>query len=106
MSAGGEWPQASWEFDAIEAERPDRTSSATTRASRSGSIDASIVWLRSILPRRDGSEAGLPLGETPAAEKADSSRLPILSTESRLPTRSATSSKGSRSCVATAAMGA
>ena len=104
MSAGGEWPQASCEFDAMEADRPDLTSSATTLASRSGSIEASIVWFRSILPRRDGSEAGRPLGETPAALKALSSRLPILSTLSKLPTLSATSSKGSLSAAATAAI--
>ena len=41
---------------------------------------ASIVWLRSMEPRREGSEAGRPDGETPAAEKADSSNDPILST--------------------------
>mmetsp|Transcript_5370 Transcript_5370/g.13499 ORF Transcript_5370/g.13499 Transcript_5370/m.13499 type:complete len:255 (+) Transcript_5370:1280-2044(+) len=104
VRAGGEWPQASWLFDAIDAERPLRTSSATTLASRSGNILASMVWFRSMEPRRDGSDLGWPLGETPAAEKADSSRLPILSTLSNEPTRSATSSKGSRSCVATAAM--
>ena len=55
-------------------------------------------------PRRDGSDLGLPDGETPAALKALSSNDPILSTESSEPTRSATSSKGSRSCVATAAI--
>ena len=89
----------------MEALLPLLTSSATTRASRSGNILANIVWFRSILPLLEGSDLGWPLGETPAAEKADSSNEPILSTESRLPTRSATSSKGSRSCVATAAMG-
>ena len=104
VKAGGEWPQASCELDAMEAERPDLTSSATTLASRSGNIEANIVWFRSIDPRRDGSERGLPDGETPAALNALSSRLPILSTESSDPTLSATSSKGSRSCVATAAM--
>ena len=90
----------------MDALLPDRTSSATTRASRSGNILANIVWLRSIEPRRDGSDLGLPDGETPAALNALSSNDPILSTESRLPTRSATSSKGSRSWVATAAMDA
>ena len=55
-------------------------------------------------PRRDGSDLGLPDGETPAALKALSSNDPILSTESSDPTLSATSSSGSRSCVATAAI--
>ena len=67
-------------------------------------MEANMVWLRSMEPLLEGSEAGLPLGETPAALNALSSSDPILSTESSEPTRSATSSKGSLSCVATAAI--